>query len=127
MVIGERFPYNAGRAILTIPVYKTLQEEQNGAQMIGTVKWFDAKKGYGFISPNSGGKDVFVHHTAIDMKGYRTLAEGQQVEFEEVSGKQGPQAANVVPVSAENVDAVSGKSKDKPTSRSSADDRAKSS
>jgi len=62
----------------------------------GTVKWFNAEKGYGFIS-QSNGADVFVHHTAIQMSGYRTLEEGQQVEFEVQEGQKGLQAANVRP------------------------------
>jgi CspA family cold shock protein len=62
---------------------------------IGTVKWFSAEKGYGFITPDEGGKDVFVHYTAIQAEGYRTLNEGQKVEYEVVQGQKGPQAANV--------------------------------
>lgn len=62
---------------------------------IGTVKWFDAKKGYGFIA-NEQGKDVFVHYTSIEGDGYRSLEEGQQVEFTIGEGKKGPQAQNVV-------------------------------
>lgn len=61
----------------------------------GTVKWFNAEKGYGFISAQEGG-DVFVHFSAIQSDGYRTLEEGQKVEFEVVEGEKGPQAANVV-------------------------------
>ena len=61
----------------------------------GTVKWFNAQKGYGFIS-YGGGKDVFVHHTAIKMDGYRQLAEGDVVEFEITEGPKGLQASNVV-------------------------------
>lgn len=64
----------------------------------GSVKWFNNAKGYGFIGVDGGGKDVFVHHTAIDMSGYKTLAEGQRVEFEIVRGQKGPQAENVVAV-----------------------------
>lgn len=60
----------------------------------GTVKWFNEKKGFGFIS-QEGGDDVFVHHTAIDMEGFKTLAEGDQVTFDQVEGPKGPQAANV--------------------------------
>ena len=60
----------------------------------GKVKWFSAEKGYGFIERDSGG-DVFVHFSAIQSDGFRTLEEGQQVEFEEVEGARGPQAANV--------------------------------
>ncbi len=61
----------------------------------GTVKWFDDRKGYGFITPTDGGKDVFVHHTAIKAEGFRSLAEGQAVEFDIVDGPKGKQAANV--------------------------------
>ena len=61
----------------------------------GTVKWFNDTKGYGFITPDGGGKDVFVHHTAIQMEGFRSLAEGQKVEYEVTEGPKGLQAANV--------------------------------
>jgi CspA family cold shock protein len=60
----------------------------------GTVKWFNDAKGYGFIS-QEGGEDVFVHHTAINMDGFRTLKEGEKVEFDVVQGPKGLQAANV--------------------------------
>jgi cold shock protein len=60
----------------------------------GTVKWF--KNQYGFIAPDAGGKDVFVHHTAIKMDGYKTLEEGQRVTFDIVRGEKGPQAESVV-------------------------------
>jgi cold shock protein len=63
----------------------------------GTVKWFSNEKGYGFIARN-GGDDVFVHFTAIEMEGYKTLVEGQAVEFEITDGPKGPQASNVRPV-----------------------------
>ena len=64
----------------------------------GTVKWFKADLGYGFIAPDTGGKDIFVHHTAIEMDGYKTLTEGQRVTFAVVRGDKGPQcdAVNVV-------------------------------
>ena len=62
----------------------------------GTVKWFNDAKGYGFISPDSGGKDVFVHHTNIAGSGFKTLAEGARVEFEPREGQKGPEATNVV-------------------------------
>lgn len=62
--------------------------------MKGTVKWFNASKGYGFITPESG-EDVFVHFSAIQAEGYKTLEEGQSVEFEVVKGPKGLQAANV--------------------------------
>jgi len=61
---------------------------------IGTVKWFNDAKGYGFIS-QEGGEDVFVHHTAINMDGFRTLKEGERVEFDVTQGPKGLQAANV--------------------------------
>ncbi len=61
----------------------------------GTVKWFNESKGFGFISPADGGKDVFVHFSAISSDGFRTLAEGQQVTFEVEDGPKGPQAVNV--------------------------------
>ena len=64
----------------------------------GTVKWFNDSKGYGFIS-QEGGKDVFVHYQAIEGEGFRTLAEGQRVEFEILDGPKGPQAANVRKIS----------------------------
>ncbi|SFU72531.1 cold shock protein (beta-ribbon, CspA family) [Alicyclobacillus macrosporangiidus] len=66
--------------------------------MQGTVKWFNAEKGYGFIQVE-GGNDVFVHYTAINGEGFRTLEEGQRVEFDIVEGQRGPQAANVTKLS----------------------------
>ena len=64
----------------------------------GTVKWFNSEKGYGFISQPDGGADVFVHHTAIQMNGYRVLEEGQAVEFEVEEGPKGLMAKDVRPV-----------------------------
>ena len=61
----------------------------------GTVKWFNAEKGYGFISQDDGGADVFVHFSAIDASGYRSLEENQRVEFDVTQGPKGPQAENV--------------------------------
>ena len=61
----------------------------------GTVKWFNATKGFGFITPEGGGEDVFVHHSEIQMQGYRDLPEGQRVEFEVTQGQKGPQASSV--------------------------------
>ena len=61
----------------------------------GTVKWFNESKGFGFISPSDGSKDVFVHFSAIQGDGFRTLAEGQAVNFEVEQGPKGPQATNV--------------------------------
>ncbi|MGP0223490.1 MULTISPECIES: cold-shock protein [unclassified Paenarthrobacter] len=62
---------------------------------LGTVKWFNAEKGYGFITVDDSGDDVFVHWSAIQMEGYRALEEGQRVEFELGEGQKGPQAESV--------------------------------
>jgi CspA family cold shock protein len=61
------------------------------------VKWFDEKKGFGFITPDDGGKELFVHHSEIKTDGFATLAEGQKVQFEVGQGKKGPCATNVIP------------------------------
>ena len=63
----------------------------------GSVKWFNDQKGFGFISLEDGSKDVFVHHTAIGGSGFKSLSEGQAVEFEIVDGQKGPAASNVRP------------------------------
>jgi CspA family cold shock protein len=61
----------------------------------GTVKWFSQEKGYGFITPDEGGEDLFVHYSAIEGKGFRSLEEGQRVSYEPTRGRKGEQAANV--------------------------------
>ena len=61
----------------------------------GTVKWFNDTKGYGFITPEDGSKDCFVHHSAIQTQGFRSLSEGERVEFDMVQGAKGPAAENV--------------------------------
>jgi CspA family cold shock protein len=70
-----------------------IEEEVSMAQ--GTVKWFNADKGFGFIAQEGGGDDVFVHFSAIQMQGYKSLEENQRVEFEVTQGPKGPQAENV--------------------------------
>jgi len=64
----------------------------------GTVKWFNAEKGFGFIAQEDGGDDVFVHYSAIQTQGYKTLHENQKVEFDVTQGPKGPQAENVRPL-----------------------------
>jgi CspA family cold shock protein len=64
----------------------------------GTVKWFNDSKGFGFVTPDDGSKDCFVHHTAIQGEGFKTLREGEHVEFDVVQGQKGPAAENVTPV-----------------------------
>ena len=63
----------------------------------GTVKWFNERKGFGFITPDGGGEDLFVHYSKITGDGFRTLQEGQKVEFEQGQGPKGPEATNVRP------------------------------
>ncbi|HET6947446.1 MAG TPA: cold-shock protein [bacterium] len=64
----------------------------------GTVKWFNSEKGYGFITPEDGSKDVFVHFSGIEGTGYKSLEEGQKVEFTVTQGQKGPQATGVRPI-----------------------------
>ena len=66
----------------------------------GTVKWFSDEEGYGFVTPDEGNKDLFVHHSNIAGIGFKTLAEGAKVEFEAVEGAKGPEATNVAAVSS---------------------------
>lgn len=66
--------------------------------MKGKVKWFNDQKGYGFITPDDGSKDLFVHHSGIQIDGFKTLAENQAVEFDTVESEKGPKATNVRPI-----------------------------
>jgi len=72
----------------------------------GAVKWFSNKKGYGFITPDGGGADVFVHHSGITGEGYKSLDEGQEVDFDVVCSPKGEQAANVVKKEKKSASAV---------------------
>ena len=94
-------PYSAA-----VTGQQSRQAEEDGASKegvsnmsTGKVKWFNESKGYGFIEPDGGGRDVFVHYSAIQGEGYKTLSEGQMVEFEITQGEKGPQAANVMKAS----------------------------
>lgn len=84
--VGRADGHHRGRA---------LPEQRKCSMATGTVKWFNDSKGFGFIRPDDGGEDLFCHYSAIDMDGFRTLAEGQRVQFEAVKGPKGMQAQNV--------------------------------
>ena len=90
-------PFNGGvkAKLLAVGNVQARSNEQM-ARITGTVKWFNDAKGFGFITPENGGKDCFVHHTAIQGEGFKSLAEGQRVEFEIVQAQKGPAAQNVV-------------------------------
>jgi CspA family cold shock protein len=77
--------------------YARLVGQRSTVMSTGTVKWFNEKKGFGFVCPDDGSEDLFVHHSEIKSSGYATLNEGQKVEFEVGQGKKGPCATNVVP------------------------------
>jgi cold shock protein len=81
-------------------VIDTARDGETMASETGVVKWFSAEKGFGFITRDSGEKDVFVHHSAIQGAGFRTLEEGERVEFDVVEGQKGPAAESVVRLDA---------------------------
>ncbi len=97
------------RSILTVPrrvplvkdegVYISGSNKEPKENIVdkGKVKWFNERKGFGFIVPDDGGKDLFVHHSNITAEGFRSLYDGQEVEFEVAEGKKGPEATNVRP------------------------------
>jgi cold shock protein len=89
---------SSGGFFASLPVRELVREVFFMAT--GTVKWFNDSKGYGFIAPADGGKDLFVHHSNVAGDGYKSLAEGATVEFEAAEGDKGPEARNVVQVGA---------------------------
>jgi CspA family cold shock protein len=100
MTAGVGRPLNAKRVSgsQSLPsILRGSQHHQLGGPLVptGTVKWFSDDKGYGFITPDDGDKDLFVHHSAIAGSGFKSLAEGAKVEYEEEQGPKGPNAANV--------------------------------
>jgi cold shock protein len=90
---------NAVQALATgcleLPRQTQHEEAVEEYMATGTVKWFSDEKGFGFITPDEGSKDLFVHHSSIDADGYRSLAEGARVEYESEAGDKGPKAVNV--------------------------------
>jgi cold shock protein len=102
LVVSSESPAGIGITPVTFLSRKELQNIASTSEVFyvatGTVKWFNDSKGFGFIKPNDGGKDVFVHHSAIQGSGFKSLAEGQKVEYELQQSPKGPAAANVRPV-----------------------------
>ena len=90
---GRTQPHTQGTSAECRPIPP--KQEGMCSMATGTVKWFNASKGYGFISPSSGGDDLFAHFSAIEMDGYKSLKEGQNVEFDIQDGPKGPQAAHI--------------------------------
>jgi CspA family cold shock protein len=95
--IESRHPQDH-RAAHTVCVARTAPPKESKTMAQGTVKWFNGEKGFGFIAPDDGSKDVFVHYSAITGSGYKSLDENQRVEFDTAQGPKGPQAENVRPV-----------------------------
>ena len=83
-----------GEAAAVLPICLFIVGREEG-MATGTVKWFNDAKGYGFITPDDGGEDLFAHFSAIQMNGFKTLKEGQKVQFEVVQGPKGKQASNI--------------------------------
>jgi CspA family cold shock protein len=98
--------YHQRRKARVVPVGKALRDGRTPMHHLskehgmpeGTVKWFNAEKGFGFATPDGGGPDVFVHYSSIQSSGYRSLDEGQRISFDIEQGQKGPQAANVNPL-----------------------------
>jgi len=95
--LGEKHVYGVTAVVafwaLRVPQFTYPRREDYVAT--GTVKWFNDDKGFGFITPDEGGKDLFVHHTSIQGSGFKSLAEGAKVSYDEEQGQKGPAAANV--------------------------------
>jgi CspA family cold shock protein len=96
---ADRLCYTPARLAREQEIGHVARSQKEAKQMVtGTVKWFNDSKGFGFITQDNGGEDVFCHHTAIQTEGFRTLAEGQKVSFDVAKGPKGLQAQNVRPV-----------------------------
>lgn len=93
--VGIQSSAGAGNPVSEIGSYRT---KECGMRTTGTVKWFNDSKGFGFITPEGSDRDCFVHYSAIAGSGFRTLAEGEKVEFDLVQGQKGPAAENVTKV-----------------------------
>jgi CspA family cold shock protein len=85
----------AGRCWTASSAHAARQQQWRNIVPTGTVKWFSDEKGFGFITPDEGSRDLFVHHTGINSDGYRSLPEGAKVSYEEEQGDKGPKAVNV--------------------------------
>jgi CspA family cold shock protein len=96
-VVASQFP-----SLIVVPEggarKKSRTTQGMKAMATGTVKWFNDSKGFGFITPDDGGKDLFAHHSSIQMAGYKSLKEAQKVQFDVVQGPKGPAASNIKPL-----------------------------